>query len=504
LGIKTLKAVASETQWRALNSPAEALSRKYHVVVANPPYMGSNGMNGPLGNFLKIEYTDFNSDLFAAFILRNSILSLPKAQMGFMTPFVWMFISSFEDLRRFLIEQKTITSLIQLEYSGFDGATVPICTFTAQNDYSASIQGAYVRLSDFRGSSNQGPRTLEAIKDNNCGWFFRANAGNFKKIPGSPIAYWLSDGVFDTFSANRLLSDYTKAYIGIKTTDNGRFLRFFWEISNKRISYNSKSDEGAQSSRSKWFPHNKGGGFRKWSGNYEHVLNWENRGQNIKDAVYDRYPKLRSNINFVVHDDGHYFKPCFSWSEITSAVVSFRYYESGFTSNCKGIYGFPTNGVSINWILAILNSKYVKLIQKALNPTISFGVKNMYAIPAALLKDGAVVANTDILIKRAKADWDASETSWAFTTLPLLQFEYRGERIAVSYARLRQHWQGMTDEMQRLEETNNQIFIKAYGLAGELTPEVPVNEITLTCNPAYRFGGKATEPELGLFADFSG
>ncbi|MDY0269919.1 BREX-1 system adenine-specific DNA-methyltransferase PglX [Trichloromonas sp.] len=187
---------------------ADYLSPKYHVVIANPPYMGGKGMNGRLAAWLKDNYTDVKSDLFSAFMVRNTELALPKGQLGFMSPFVWMFISSYEKLRSFLINQKTITSLVQLEYSGFDGATVPICTFTVENDHHPVFKGGYIRLSDFRGSENQGPRTREAIKNPDCGWFHRASAADFKKIPGSPIAYWLSHRIFEVFRDGVPLKEY--------------------------------------------------------------------------------------------------------------------------------------------------------------------------------------------------------------------------------------------------------------------------------------------------------
>ena len=170
---------------------ARVLAWEYDCVVTNPPYMGGKGMNGQIKVFLKNNYTDVKSDLFSAFIIRNTQLAKPKGQLGFMSPFVWMFISSYEKLRSFLINQRTITSLVQLEYSGFEGATVPICTFTVENAHNSLFRGGYVRLSEFRGSENQGPKTLEAIQNPSCGWFYRASAADFKKIPGSPIIYWV-------------------------------------------------------------------------------------------------------------------------------------------------------------------------------------------------------------------------------------------------------------------------------------------------------------------------
>ena len=176
----------------------EYLSPRYQVVVANPPYFGG-GMDAEYKQFARDHYPRTKSDTFAMFIERNSELALSGSQLGFMTPFVWMFISSYEDLRQFLIEEKTITSLVQLEYSGFEGATVPICTFTLENKLKPDFKGGYIRLSDFRGAENQAPRTLEAIANSDSGWFFRASALDFKKIPGSPIAYWVSDRMREVF-----------------------------------------------------------------------------------------------------------------------------------------------------------------------------------------------------------------------------------------------------------------------------------------------------------------
>ncbi|MDR0881105.1 MAG: BREX-1 system adenine-specific DNA-methyltransferase PglX, partial [Candidatus Adiutrix sp.] len=242
---------------------ADYLGQKYHVVIANPPYMGGKGMNGRLSAWLKDNYEDVKSDLFSAFIVRNTKLALPKGQLGFMSPFVWMFISSYEKLRNFLIQQKTITSLIQLEYSGFDGATVPVCTFTIENAYKPDFKGGYVRLSDFKGADNQEPKTLEAIANPDCGWFFRASAGDFRKIPGSPVAYWVSDKMLQAFEVGKLLGNIAFPKTGMTTGNNDRFLRLWHETISGQFNQ-------------KWFPYCKGGGYRRWYGYNEYLVNWEN------------------------------------------------------------------------------------------------------------------------------------------------------------------------------------------------------------------------------------
>lgn len=270
------------------------LSPKYHVVIANPPYMGRGGMNGRLGAWLKDNYEDVKSDLFAAFIVRNTELTLPNGQLGFMSPFVWMFISSYEKLRSLLINKKTITSLTQLEYSGFDGATVPICTFTVENAHNPEFKGGYIRLSDFRGSENQGPRTIEAVKNPYCGWFYRTSASDFKRIPSSPIAYWVKGThLFEGKTIGNLFISGGRN----KTHDNEKFLRFFWEVR-----YKDK----------RWVSYANGGDFRKYAGNELQLIDWSDNAR----SFYDLHGGL-CNPKF-------WNKEGITWSLITSAINSFR------------------------------------------------------------------------------------------------------------------------------------------------------------------------------------
>ncbi|CAO1668051.1 site-specific DNA-methyltransferase (adenine-specific) [Halomonas sp. NYA30] len=260
---------------------AWVLAQRYEAVVANPPYMGSKYQTPVVKKYLKDAYKGYEKDLFSAYIVRNLDFAKEHGQLGFMTPFVWMFISSYEQLRKRLIEEDVITSLIQLEYSGFDGATVPICTFTLNKGHIASYTGSYIRLSDFRGSANQGPKTLEAIQNRDCGWFYEAKPDDFKKIPGSPVSYWVSDkirGLFENFPA---ISEILEVTGGMTTADNDRFIRLWHEVSKDNSNFSAKSRDAAKLSNKKWFPYNKGGGYRKWFGNRDYVVNWQNDGQEI-------------------------------------------------------------------------------------------------------------------------------------------------------------------------------------------------------------------------------
>ena len=470
----------SDTHQKVLQAlrQADYLSPKYHVVVANPPYMGGKGMNGRLAAWLKDNYADAKSDLFSAFIARNTELTQPKGQLGFMSPFVWMFISSYEKLRSFLINQKTITSLIQLEYSGFDGATVPICTFTVENAHHPDFKGGYVRLSDFRGSENQGPRTLEAIKSQNCGWFCRATAADFKKIPGSPIAYWVSNGVRDSFQRQKSFSEFFFSDGLTKTGNNDKYLRFHWEVSRANAC-----------DKEKYRICVKGGDTRDYYGNTNVLVNWT---QEARDH-YRRDLVARITPEYLWTSSG------ISWTKISSKGPTFRWFGNGMIAETGGpaIFSKESNDHNIYWqALGFLASKVSWNILTTLNPTLNFQTNDVLSLPFNSHTSTQAASHTKELGKISQLDWDSYENSWDFTNLPLLNPDYRQPTLQATYQKLRAHWQEMTQEMQRLEEENNRIFIDAYGLQDELTPEVPLNEITLTCNSHYRYAGDRSEDEL--------
>lgn len=453
---------------------SEYLSPRYHVVIANPPYMGGKGMNGRLGVWLKDNYEAVKSDLFSAFMVRNTELALPKGHLGFMSPFVWMFISSYEKLRHFLIEQKTITSLVQLEYSGFDGATVPICTFTLENAHRPDFKGGYVRLSDFRGAENQGPKTLEAIKKPDCGWFFRASAADFKKIPGSPIAYWVSKRFIKIFS-NEKIASITISDGQTKTGDNDKFLRMIWEVSRRSCGIQQK-----------WVKHPKGGTFRRWYGNLDTLINWSQPARN----------HYRSDHVARILPEYLWWRKGICWTLITSSKQSFRIVNDDEIFNLAAPTLFPKDNSALHLILGLANTKVSDYVTRLMNPTLNMNVGEIQAIPLVSINKDFVSKQIYTILNLSQTDWDSYETSWDFTSLPLLSQDYRRDTLAATYASLRTHWRDMTLEMRRLEEENNRIFIEAYGLQDELTPDVPLKEITLTCNPYYRYGGDKAEEEL--------
>lgn len=468
---------------------ADYLGSKYHVVVANPPYMGGKGMNGRLATWLKDNYEDVKSDLFSAFIVRNTELTLPKGQLGFMSPFVWMFISSYEKLRGFLINQKTITSLVQLEYSGFDGATVPICTFTIENSHHSDFKGGYIKLSDFRGSENQGPRTLEAIKNSACGWFYRALAADFKKIPGSPIAYWVSDNVKTIFVRKPALGELAKPRQGMASSDDKRFVRFWPEVSMLKIGLGYETATASQSDK-KWFPYDKGGAYRKWYGNNEFLVNWENDGKEVLEYAASLYGSPTRTIKNI----SMYFKEGITWTAISSAKLSVRYSPVGHIFSNAGMKVFNDQHEHLIQDLSILNSKISEYLVSALSQTLNFDQGIIAKLPVVRDRRSGEICHC--LISISSNDWNASELSWSFSDLPLLNPDYFQPTLESTYQKLRAQYREITLQMQRLEEENNGILIEAYGLQNELRPEVPLSEITLTCNPHYRYGNDKSEEEL--------
>lgn len=449
---------------------AEFLSRKYDCVVANPPYMGPKGQSELLKKFLKDNYEDVKTDLFSAFILQNLYFTKQNGKLGFMTPFVWMFIASYEQLRDVLINQYDLTTLTQLEYSGFDGATVPICTFTLAKQYFDNKKNCFIKLSDFKGSENQAPKTLEAIKDRKCGWFYESKPSTFAKIPGTPIAYWVSDNFMRIFNLKKM-DEYGKTAEGIKTGNNEKYLRNWHEIDAEDVG-------------KKYSLYHKGGGYRRWYGNIDYVINWADGGKEIK-----------SESNSGIPPKEFFNEDLCCWSKMSSAYFGIRYVSSDVLFDSVSPAFLPQK-TSVYNALALLSCKVVDNIIKIVNPTLATQTSNIKSIPTILTDDVTIENIAKRLIGFEKKDWDSFETSWDFERLPILTEAFRKNTVAASYDAWREQSAKDIAETKRLEEENNRLFIDAYGLTDEITPDVPLEQITLTVNPKYRYGGNATDVEL--------
>lgn len=397
---------------RALVNQAKLMAKKYTAVVTNPPYM--NKFDAKLKKYIADNFAEYKGDLFSVFMYHNFFFCTPDGYSAFMTPLVWMFIKTYEHLRNYVLNFKHLSTLIQFEYSAFEEATVPICTFVLRNDNDINKSLCF-RLSDFKGGMEvQKQKVLEALADKSCGYYYETDQTNFSKIPGSPIAYWVNDGLLSAFANGKSLGNIALARNGMKTGENGRFVRLWWEVEIERFNSTANDWKKASSSGAKWFPYNKGGEFRKWYGNNDCIVNWQNEGYEIfnhaktdKRNVQDYPLELK-------------FKPSVSWSLVTSGQPAFRYKENNL-SDIAGM-SFYTRKEDLIILLGFCNSKIALEILKLLAPTINFQAGDIGRLP---IVDYDIEANTirELTfsnIEKSKIDWDSYETSWDFKRNPLV------------------------------------------------------------------------------------
>ncbi len=329
-------------------------------------------------------------------------------------------------------------------------------------------------------------------------YFFRASAADFKKIPGGSIAYWLSENARNCYEIGGKVQELFPAKLGMRTGDNSKWLRLWHEVSKNGTNLFAINASDAELSGKKWFPYNKGGDFRRWYGNNDFLVFWKENGFDIKKETLEKYPQLSwDNLGWKITNEKDFFRRSLTWSFVSSSYFGVRCSLGGAIFDVGGSSTFPSD-VDYYVAAGYLCSKVAFEFLKASNPTLNFQVVNVNELPWIDVGSNRVAAEVAVrgLVNLSKEDWDSYETSWDFTNLPLLDPENRQPTLQASYKRLRAHWREMTQEMQRLEEENNRIFIDAYGLQDELTAEVPWNQVTLTCNPHYRYGGDKSEEEL--------
>lgn len=355
-----------------LTKQAQIMSRKYVVVCTNPPYM--NKLEGQLKKFVVDNYKAYSGDLFSVFMYRNFDYCKEDGYSAFMTPFVWMFIKTYEALRKYIIDTKAITTLVQMEYSAFEEATVPICSFVLKNGRPTE-KALCFRLSDFKGGMEvQKQKVLEAIGNKDCGYFYEAVQLDFNIIPGTTIAYWISKNMLRAYDTGKNIGEIAFPKTGMTTGDNNRFLRMWFEININNAKFDVNSAKEAQRSGKKWFPYCKGGGFRRWYGYNEYLVNWFNDGYEIKNNIKSNGLKAAS-----VRSENMYFKPLITWSAVTSGLFSCRY--------CFGGALFDSGGSSISvpqnayYLLSLLNGKIGQYILDISNATINYQPGDIAGIP---------------------------------------------------------------------------------------------------------------------------
>jgi type II restriction/modification system DNA methylase subunit YeeA len=461
---------------------AEALTQRYHVVVANPPYMGGKTMNSQLREFAKERYADGRVDLFAMFIERGFSLVQSGGDNAMITMQAWMFLSSFEDLRAKLLSNWSISSMAHLGPRAFDtigGEVVQTTAFVAQNKVRPNQRAIYLRLTDGRSEKDKSDKFLSALANPVGGLFFRASTADFRKIPGNLIAYWLSAKACSAFESTRL-KDVADIRSGIGTSDNSRFLRMWYETPFATINFSCNSIKDSVTSKKRWFPYNKGGSHRRWFGNREYVVNWFNDGEEIKKAVTSN-PNDPNTTHWSrrIFNTDLFFQPSLTWNDVGSSLFSVRQNEPGFIHDAVGVgaYGIQPESKRAA-VLSLLNSNVGTLFVEVLCPTIHFKAGQMEAFPVIIPENYRDEACTEC-VALARADWDNFETSWDFRDQPLLRPGLKGATLAASW----QNWEAQTTaairRMQELETQNNRLFIAAYGLQDELKPEVPEDQITL-------------------------
>lgn len=458
---------------------AEILSKKYAVVCTNPPYM--NKLESHLKDFVTTEYKPYSGDLFSVFIYRNFGFCKEGGYSAFMTPFVWMFIKTYEKLREYIISEKSITSLIQMEYSAFEEATVPICTFVLKNGRSTN-KGIYFKLSDFKGGMEvQKQKVLEALNDKNCGYFYETGAENFSKIPSSRIAYWANEPILHDFVIGTQLSKIAYPRQGMATTNNNTFLRFWFEVSIKTIGFSLNNEEETVGPY-KWFPYNKGGDFRKWYGNNEYIVNFKDKGREVCNYI-DSHSAVNHTGRVINRDK--FFHPSVTWSKISSGNISFRYKPKGFIFDVAGTSIFGETDM-MTQLLGLLNSKVIDKVLSCLSPTLNYEVGHICDVPILPnFTEAKILAKPSILenIAQSRTDWDSFETSWDFKTHPLIEYApdiSAGPRaIADAYINYKTACNARFDRLKANEEELNKIFIGIYGLEAELTPAVADRDVTV-------------------------
>ncbi|MCC4771308.1 BREX-1 system adenine-specific DNA-methyltransferase PglX [Methanosarcina sp. DH2] len=471
---------------------ADYLSPKYHIVITNPPYMGGKGMNNELRSFSQENYPDSKFDLFAMFIERGFNLIVECGYNAMVTMEAWMFLSSYEELRNKFLKSATINSMVHMPYLGKGGTSMGINFGTTatvfQHRLNPHIKGKFCCIRYYETDENGVPLEFPVRNER----LSSASTIDFTKITGNPIAYWVSEKVRETFASMESLGNIATPKAGLATGDNTRFQRMWYEVSLKSVYFKCTSNQESKASLLKWYPCNSGGEFRKWYGNNEVIVNWQSDGEEIR-SFRDSRGKLKSrpqNTQF-------FFKRGITWTKLSSSSFASRLRDNGFVFDDTGRSAFPKNPEFLEPILSLMCSNLSTYFLQILNPSMSFTSGDIGNIPTSetclKLYPRRI---TESIVNISRADWNSYETSWDFTTFPLLESELRQPTLHETYFKICVHWKEMTLEMRRLEEENNRIFIEAYGLQDELTPDVPLSEITLTCNPYYRYGNNKTEEEL--------
>ena len=480
---------ADRDDWQRAADMCEVLEDgRYTTLIANPPYLGMRKAKDPLKRFANKHYKRSSTDLCTMFIERAASFVQRRGAIGMITMHAWMFLDSYRELRPWMLSAMSIDSMAHLGTRAFDsigGEVVQTTAFATTNvACDANRVGVYLRLVDGHNEAEKKRLLREAATNGAHRLRFETSVATFALIPGRPIVYWASREMLDAFEEGTPLGEIAEPKVGLQTGDNERFLRQWFEVSADRSYMRARDREDAKASGARWFPHNKGGEFRKWWGNQDYVINWEGDGRELWDF------RPRS----VIRNPDCYFRPCVSWSRVSSGDPSFRLFDSSSMFNDKGAAVFLNSDQQTFRMLGYLNSSTTLKLESTIAPTVMFEVgqvKNLPWIEPASFDPAGV----ERLIEIFRADWDARETAWDFARPPYL----RGGHSLLQDAF--DDWYHRScetaEEARRLETENNRYWADVYGLTDEVEIDVSLSRVSLTYNPRFAFAPTKGAPERG-------
>lgn len=449
---------------------AKILAKKYDAVIANPPYMGGKGMNAALKDFAKKKFPDSKSDLFAMFIERGFEWCKDSGFNSMVTMQSWMFLSSYEAMREKLLKDRTLSNMVHMG-NGVMGIAFGTAATVMLNKHISDYEGSfsYCENDDVNedGVPKQFPIQNERLKT--------AKPDDFKKIPGSPIVFWVNEKIHNIFQKLPSFDSLAKPRQGMATTNNDLFVRLWFEVSRTKMKMDALSEQDAKSSNMKWFPYDKGGEFRKWFGNNDAVVNYENNGYAVCKYIDDT-PDAKVGSNGRVINRDKYFQKGITWSSISSGKLSVRFTNEGHIFSNGGSKSFSDSVDYLLSDLAFLNSVVSEYLLQCISQTLNFNQGIIAKLPLKRVLDSRLIANQ--LVRLSQNDWNSYETSWDFIENPLIRTQQ--PNLEQAFYTWQQQNSDAVAEMKRLEEENNKLFIDAYGLQDELTPDVPDEQITLT------------------------
>ena len=478
---------ADNEEWLRAADMCEILEDgRYTTLIANPPYLGMRKAKDPLKRFANKHYKRSSTDLCTMFIERAASFTQRRGAIGMITMHAWMFLDSYREMRPWMVSAMSIDSMAHLGTRAFDsigGEVVQTTAFTTTNaSCDADRAGVYMRLVDGRNEAEKVQLLCEVATNKDHDLRFETSVAALAVIPGRPVVYWASQQMLKAFSVGTPLGEVAPAKQGLATADNERFLRQWFEVSADRSYMRARDREDAKASGARWFPHNKGGEFRKWWGNQDYVINWQDDGRELWDF------RPRS----VIRNPDCYFRPCISWARVSSGDPSFRLFDSSSIFNDKGSAIFLDSEKQTFRMIGCLNSSTTLQLESTIAPTVMFEVGQMKNLPW-IEPDSFDSAGVERLIEIFRADWDARETSWDFARPPYLRGGHSLLQDAFDdwYCRSCE----TADEAQRLETENNRDWADVYGLADEVDIDVPLSRVSLTYNPRFAFAPTKGAPE---------